>query len=133
MMGLFDKLDSLGSYQEKQKIMAFFEGMTLNTYVVSYLGRFKLGENEPYIQDIHLYNSGTIGLGINMISCGEYFGLDFKQNFPSDKYVKAFCAQLERCGIEYQISEVIPFITPGDSLVNRNVRYNDGKGKETEA
>lgn len=125
MIGLFDKLDTLGSYEEKQKIMAFFEGMLLNTYIISYVGQFKLGENAAHIEDIHLYNSGTTGLNINMISCGEFFVLDFKQNFSSDQYMKALCAQLEQFGVEYQASEVIPFSTPGDSLVKRDSREKE--------
>lgn len=119
MLGLYNKLDSLGSYEEKQQIMSFFEGMELNTYIISYLGQFKLGENAKYIEEMHLYNSETIGLGINMISCGDYFVLDFKQNFSSDKYVKAFCAELEKLEVDYFASETIPFITPGDSIVKR--------------
>lgn len=119
MVGLSDKLDSLGSYEEKQKIMSFFEGMSLNTYIVSYLGKFNFGENAQYISDIHFYNSGTTGLGINMSCCGNFFFLDFKQNFPSDKYVKAFCVELEKLGIEYTASGKIPFITPGDSIIAR--------------
>ena len=119
MIGLSDRLDSLESYEEKQKIMGFFEGMMLNTYIISYLGKFKLGENAQYVEDIHLYNSGTIGLGINMIACGEEFVLDFKQNFPSDKYVRAFCSELEKMGIGYSVSDRIPFITPGDSIIKR--------------
>lgn len=55
-----------------------------------------------------------------MISCGEYFVLDFKQNFASDKYAKAFSAQLDRLGVVYQVSEAIPFITPGDFLIKRS-------------
>lgn len=120
MIGLSDKLDSLASYEEKQKIMTFFEGMTLNTYIISYLGRFHLGENAQYISEIHLYNSGTTGLGINMSACGDCFTLDFKQNFPSDKYVKVFCAELKKLGMAYTLSDVIPFVTPGDSIVKRN-------------
>ena len=120
MSGLFDKLDGFDSYEEKQKIMDFFEGMTLDTYIISYLGKFNLGENAVHIDEIHLYNSGTTGLGINMISCGESFIPDFKQNFASDKYVKAFSVQLDKLGIECQISEAIPFITPGDSLIKRS-------------
>jgi len=119
MLGLFNKLDTLPNFEEKQKIMAFFEGMLLNTYIISYLGQFKLGENAKHITDIHLYQSGTTGLGINMISCGENFILDFKQNFNSDKYVKAFCQELENLGIEYSTSEIIPFITPSDKLIKR--------------
>ncbi len=119
MLGLFNKLDTLDSYEEKRKMMTFFEGMLLNTYVISYLGQFRLGENAKYVKEIHLYNSGTTGLGINMISCGDCFVLDFKQNFPADKYVTAFCAELAQHGISYQASEAIPFITPGDSIIKR--------------
>ncbi len=119
MIGLSNKLDTLDSYEEKQKIMTFFEGMTLNTYIISYLDAFRLGENARYISEIHLYNSGTTGLGINMISCGENFVLDFKQNFQSDKYVRAFCEELEKLGIAYTVSDRIPFVTPGDSIIKR--------------
>ena len=119
MIGLSNKLDTLDSYEEKQKIMTFFEGMTLNTYIISYPGAFRLGENARYISEIHLYNSGTTGLGINMISCGENFVLDFKQNFQSDKYVRAFCEELEKLGIAYTVSDRIPFVTPGDSIIKR--------------
>ena len=119
MIGLSNKLDTLDSYEEKKKIMTFFEGMTLNTYIISYLGAFRLGENARYISEIHLYNSGTTGLGINMISCGENFVLDFKQNFQSDKYVRAFCEELEKLGIAYTVSDRIPFVTPGDSIIKR--------------
>ena len=78
-----------------------------------------LTENAQYISEIHLYNSGTTGLGINMISCGENFVLDFKQNFQSDKYVRAFCEELEKLGIAYTVSDRIPFVTPGDSIIKR--------------
>lgn len=120
MMGLFNKLDSLQGFEEKQKIMSFFEGMLLNTYVISYLGQFKLGDNAQYIDSIHLYNPGTTGLGINMISSGDRFVLDFKQSFASDKYVKALCAELEKLGLEYAVSEAIPFLTPRDDLIKRD-------------
>ena len=117
LLSLFNKLDTLNSYKEKQKMMGFFEGMTLNTYIISYLGQFKLGDNIQHVDEIHLYNSGTTGLGINMIDSGECFILDFKQNFSSDQYVKAFCLELEKINLPYQISECIPFFTPGDSIV----------------
>ena len=117
MMGLFDRLDALDSYGEKQKIMAFFEDMALPTYVVSYLGQFILGENAAHINSIHLYNSGTAGLGINMIACGDRFVLDFKQSFPSDKYAKAFVREAEALGIDCEISEAVAFETPGDFIV----------------
>lgn len=123
MIGLFNKLDNLNSYEKKQSIMSFYENMTLNTYVVSYLGEFKLGEHVAHIDDIHLYNSGTSGLGINMIACGENFIIDFKQSFSSNKYVQAFCRELDKQGITYQVSDKILFCTPCDSLIKRDSKY----------
>ena len=42
-----------------------------------------------------------------------------KQNFSSNKYVQTFCAQLEQLGAECRVSDAIPFITPGDSIIKR--------------
>ncbi len=118
-LAMFDKFDSLDGYAAKQGMMDFFNGMLLNTYVISYLGQMVLNENAQYIDTIGFYNSGAAGMGITMIACGERFCLNFKQSFESDKYVKAFCRQLDKLGIEYTASDVIPFVTPKDSIIKR--------------
>ncbi|MBQ7924160.1 MAG: hypothetical protein IJ329_02515 [Clostridia bacterium] len=119
-LGLYEKLDSLPDYKEKQKVMGFFNGILLNTYIISYLGQIVLNENAQYVDKMYFYNSGVAGLGITMLCCGNKFCLNFKQSFLSDKYVKAFCDELKRLGINYSASPAIPFITPKDSLLNRN-------------
>ena len=100
-------------------MMDFFNGMLINTYVISYLGQMVLNENAGYIENIGFYNSGAAGLGVTMIACGDKFCLNFKQSFESDKYVKAFLAQLDSLGIEYKASGAIPFVTPKDSVIKR--------------
>lgn len=127
MLGLFNKLDSLPSFEEKQKIMAYFDSFLLNTYVISYLGQFRLGQNAKYVKEMYFYNSGAAGLGINMIACEDSFCINFKQSFASNKYARAFCAQLDKMGIGYTVGEMIPFLTPTDSIMKRNK-----KEKETE-
>lgn len=119
MLGMFDRLDNRPSFEEKQKIMSYFDRMVLNTYVISYIGQFILNENESYIDALHLYNSGVVGLGINMVCCSGKFILDFKQSFPSDKYVKAFAEQLSKLGVSYELSPRIEFSTPTDALMKR--------------
>ncbi len=99
--------------------MSFFEGMSLKTYVISYLGRFEVGKNASYIDGAHLYNSGASGLGLTMTCVGERFAFGFKQSFSSDKYVLAFCDKLRSWGIEYEYSGVIPFETPTDAVRKR--------------
>ena len=118
-LGMFDKLDTLPSYEEKQKMMDFFNGMLINTYVISYLGQMTLNENAKYIEKMCFYNSGAAGLGVTMLSVGDKFCLNFKQSFESDKYVKAFLAGLDKLRIEYKASGAIPFVTPKDSVIKR--------------
>ena len=118
-LGMFDRLDTLPSYEKKQKMMDFFNGMLINTYVISYLGQITLNENTKYIEKMCFYNSGAAGLGVTMLSVGDKFCLNFKQSFESDKYVKAFLAGLDKLGIEYKASGAIPFVTPKDSVIKR--------------
>ena len=119
MLGLFNKLDTLPSFEEKQSIMSYFDSFLLNTYVISYLGQFKLGDNAKHIKEMYLYNSGTTGLGITMIACADCFCICFKQNFSSNRYARAFCTQLDRLGIGYTMGEMMPFLTPNDALMKR--------------
>ena len=93
--------------------------MLINTYVISYLGQIQLNENAQYVDKMGFYNSGAAGLGITMLSVGDKFCLNFKQSFKSDKYVKAFLLGLEKLGIEYTASDVIPFVTPKDFVIKR--------------
>ena len=93
--------------------------MLINTYVISYLGQITLNENEKYINKMGFYNSGAAGLGVTMLSVGDKFCLNFKQSFESDKYVKEFLKGLDKLGVEYTVSEVIPFVTPKDFVIKR--------------
>lgn len=118
-LGMFDKLDALPGYEAKQSMMDFFNGILLNTYIISYLGQMVLNENAKYVDTICFYNSGSVGLGVTMLCCGDKFCFNFKQSFEADKYVREFCAELEKLGIGYSVSEKIPFITPKDSIIKR--------------
>lgn len=120
IIGLYNKLDEAPSFEEKQKLLAFMENIHLNTYTISYIGQFILNENEQYIDSIHLYSAGTIGISINMICASGKFTIDVKQNFPEDTYVKPFLETLAELGItNAQVSDSIPFTTPKDGLRNR--------------
>lgn len=130
MLGLFNKLDSLSSFEEKQKIMEYFESFLLNTFVISYLGQFKLGENSKHIKEMHFYNSGAAGLGINMIACTDCFCICFKQSFSSNRYVRAFSAQLDKYGIGHTNGDMIPFLTPTDSIIKRKDKLQGEKTNE---
>lgn len=119
MQGLFEKLDSLSSFETKQSIMGFFDGMALDSFVLSYPGRMRLGANMEMVDEIHLYNSGTKGLGVNMIDTGRRFCVDIKQSFPCSDYAEAFRAEALRLGLSTVLRPAIEFRTPCDSLVRR--------------
>lgn len=85
----------------------------LNTKLVELDGDFYIIDRAGF------YNSGAAGLGVNIVSCGEKFCFNFKQSFESDKYVKAFLAELNALGISYHASEAIPFLTPNDEIIKR--------------
>lgn len=106
-------------FVEMQGMMTYSNNMVFNSYVISYLGQFVLNENAQHVDSIHLYNSGVVGFGINMICATGQFSLDFKQSFASDKYIQAFVEKLSLLNLPYTLANAIPFITPKDPLMRR--------------
>jgi len=115
MVYLSDKLDEMDSYEAKKKMMSFFNNISLNTFIISYLGQTKLGECEQYIDSMHMYSSGTNGLVMNMLSVGKYISIDFLQSFETENYINAFIQVIEEAGLDFNVSEKIEFETPRDS------------------
>lgn len=112
--GLSDKLDQKEKLDQKQEMMAFFNDLCINTYVISYIGQMELGEWGKYVDSIHLYSSGNKGLILNMVSAGEYFTVDFLQSFESDHLFKNFMKTLEKNGIHGDVTEKMEFQTIQD-------------------
>jgi len=119
MAYLSDKLDEIDSYEVKKKMMSFFNNISLNTFIISYIGQTKLGDCENYIDSMHMYSSGTNGLVMNMLSVGEYMTVDFLQSFETTIYINAFMKVLEEAGLDFNVSEQIEFNTPKDSTAKQ--------------
>lgn len=117
---LSDQLDKLPTFAAKQKALDFFETLLSDTYILSYIGQLNLGIYEQYIEEIHTYSSGSRGLTIEMIATNEKIFLDMMQSFDDERYVKAFCRQLDTHKISYQRKPLKLFSTPKDHLVQRN-------------
>ncbi|MBI4857861.1 MAG: hypothetical protein HY818_14065 [Acetobacterium woodii] len=115
MVYLSDKLDELPSYEAKQKMMSFFNNISLNTFIISYMGQSQLGECEQHIDSMHMYSSGTTGLVLNMLSVGENITIDFLQSFETEKYINAFIHVLNESDLDFKVSEQIEFRTPSDT------------------
>lgn len=118
IIGLYNKLDQIATFDEKQQFMSFLDEIPAHTYFLSYIGKFNLGDYDQYIETIRLYDSSVTGLGINIIATNKYFCIDFKQSFQTGKYVDEFVKVLKSYGIECDKSEAIAFLTPRATLKN---------------
>lgn len=113
-IGLSDKLDSMNSLEEKKNFMSFFDKMTINTFVLSYLGTLDFGECNQFIQSVHFYSGGIKGITINMICSNNQFNLSIIQNVDGDKYVETLLSILDELKIQYTCKPKIYFDTPKD-------------------
>lgn len=116
MIGLFHKLDELNTLEEKKRMMAFFDDIRSITFSLSYTGRLDLTECEKFIEAMHLYSSGNNDILINMMSVGTTTTVDFIQSFTEECYVDTFKTLLRQAGVEFAVSECIPFQTPRDGI-----------------
>lgn len=112
--GMNDKLDQLKTLEEKKKMMSFYDIMTINSYVISYLGIFDLGECNRFIDAIHFYSGGIKGITINMTATSDKFNITFIQNIQSDRYATTLTRLLEECGIRCKQRAKVLFSTTKD-------------------
>lgn len=114
---LLNAISHLHSFKKKRMIMRFLDDLKLDTYLISYIGQFRLNENEQYVDSIHLFSDCSDGLVMNMTCQGGYFCIDFVQDFEGDKYVDALAAQFEKAEVELGLSGMIEFSTPCDAIM----------------
>lgn len=112
--GMNDKLDQLKTFEEKKKMMSFYDTMTINSYVISYLGAFDVGECNSFIDAVHFYSGGIKGITINLAAAGGKFNITFIQNIQSERYVTTLLQLLDECGIRWQQREKLRFSTTKD-------------------
>lgn len=116
MSDLFDKVDQLPTFEEKQKNLAFFSELLTQTFIISYVGQTKLGAYEQYVDTLHLYGSGITGITIEMMAIGDNITFDFMQSFASEKYMEALIAVMNEAGLVFEVSDQIKFSTPKDTM-----------------
>ena len=114
--GLSNKIANIESFKEKKEALSYFDTLAFDTYSISYIGKINLGYNEEHIESIHLFNQANEGLNIHMIDAAGYFSIDFKQSFPSDKYVQGFIKQLQKYNVPYTVSKRIDYTVPTDKI-----------------
>lgn len=102
------------SFAGRQKLLGFMENLALDTYLISYIGRFDMPEE--LVDEVHLYSNCSSGLVLNMTCTSGNFIIDLTQDFETDKYINALKDQFGKAGINTVVSEEIVFETPFDEL-----------------
>ena len=113
-IGLFNKVDTLGTLEEKREMLSFFDNMCINTYVISYLGKMQFNDFGKYVEAVHLYSNGIKGLTVNMVAAGDTISFNILQGFEADSYAKAFLSKLIEYDIGYQLTDTLPIVTGKD-------------------
>ena len=104
--GIAHMLLAKDSDQERVGVAAAIGGVARDviTASVSYVGKANFGEAERYVSDFSLWTTTAAnGLTIEISAVNGRFTLDFLQVFSSPIFVNAFVAELEGCGIAYDL------------------------------
>lgn len=113
-IGLFNRLDGLPTLDEKREVMAFFDTLISDTYVVSYLGQLRLNDYAKHVRSARFYCGGIRGLTVNMLSAAGIMSVQVLCGFDESKYAEAFRAALRGHGL-IEASETMPVITGRDA------------------
>jgi hypothetical protein len=113
-IGLSDKLDTMGSLKEKKKFMSFFDTMTINTFIVSYLGRLDFGKCNEFVDGVYLLG-GETGVTLNMICAGGKFCISIIENIDGERYAKTLVLLLQELEISCRSEGIKPFFTKKDA------------------
>ena len=79
-----------------------------------------MGDAEKYINEMHVYSSGTKGICLQMMSIADTFTVDFLQNFSDKLYVEEFIRQAKLFNLTIECSELIKYRTPKDKGTTKN-------------
>lgn len=124
-VSLVEKLDEFNSFESKKGMMTFFENIKLNTFILSYLGKIDIGEYNKYIEEYHLYSSGTKGITLNMVASEKYITVDLLQSFNDDAYIIKFIEELDTLNIKYEAISKVKYKTPRCPIkINSNLKIS---------
>lgn len=112
-IGMFNKLDEIESLDKKRQMLSFFNEMTNNTYVISYLGKLRLNDYSEFIESAKFYSDGIYGLTVNMLAANGKLSLVVLQSFSETYYIQAFIKALAPYGM-LSVSELRAFTTGSD-------------------
>lgn len=120
MKYMSDMLDSLETIEKKQEVVKNFTSKSVDSFVCSYTGKANMGDAEKYINEMHVYSSGTKGICLQMMSIADTFTVDFLQNFSDKLYVEEFIRQAKLFNLTIECSELIKYRTPKDKGTTKN-------------
>lgn len=113
-INLFNKLDEINTLEEKKKMLSFFDNITNDTYVISYLGKMYFNDFDKYVESTSFYSDRNRGIIINMVASGGKLSFCILQNFDNEIYIDSFLKILKDYDIKYEINRIGIFNTGKD-------------------
>lgn len=87
------------------------------TFTLSYVGRASFGDCEKHIKEIYSdADAKHTGIFVEVNSIGDYFFLNFVQEWKERLYFDEFCNQMKGLGLEYEVLREGEFKIPDVSL-----------------
>lgn len=111
---MFNKLDEIKTLKEKREMLSFFNELSNDTYVISYLGKMQFNDFNEYINYTSFYSQKNRGIIINMVASADNISFTIMQNFETQKYVDKFIENLKQFNISYKLKSITPFTTGSD-------------------
>lgn len=112
-VAFFDRLDEVRTLEGRRQLMAVFDGMVNDTYVISYLGRLRLNDYADLVEGACFYSDGICGLTVNMLAAAGSITMEVLQGFEGDRYARAFIEELRPHGLA-SAGGTVPVETGGD-------------------
>ncbi len=88
----------------------------VQTATVSYVGRANYRDAERYIRDFRTWTIAETPMLVEISAVNGRFVLDFIQHFSSPVYLNAFLAELEGCGVSFDLQDAQPLSLPAVRL-----------------
>lgn len=117
---LSNKIDAIPNFEDKFQIGDMLNNLVVDTFTLSYAGKYNLLLNENYVEGIYAYSSIQKGINSQLIASGKTMTYTFTQSFNSDRYRDSLCKVLQSYNLEYKVDGPIQFRTPKDHIKRIN-------------
>lgn len=113
-MAMIKQVDNLTNLEERQEKLSFIGDLSINTFVLSYIGKMDFGKYNDKVKHVNLYSSGYKGLRINMVASSDTLTINLLANTSDPSLAKILLLELDKHAIPYTATDYQLFDTKKD-------------------